>query len=64
MTRSRVKLRRLVFSVTYDADGDQALYSAPFILDDEQEIVGVDWSVPGEVEVTYLVPDAPTPPSV
>lgn len=46
------------FSTDYDADEPEYLgaVSESFFVGDEQKIVDVDWSVPGEVQVTYLVP--------
>lgn len=61
MTRQRKKLHRMWFSTDYDAtDVDSPEYlgavSETFLVGEEQEIVDVDWSVPGEVQVTYLLP--------
>lgn len=31
-------------------------FSGPFMVDDLDQIVDVDWSVPGEVQITLAVP--------
>lgn len=67
MKRRRVKVHRMTFSTDYDPGVDpeyQGNWSEPFMVGEEDEIVNVDWSVPGEVEVTYLStsrPEFPTP---
>jgi hypothetical protein len=59
MTRRRVHVRRYYVRTDYDAAEPEylGLRSGAFMLDDNQQIVDVDWSVPGEVCVTYLEPD-------
>lgn len=55
-----MRLHRAWFSTDYNAEEDPeyvGAYSGAFMLDDNQQIVDVDWSVPGEVCVTYLGPD-------
>lgn len=32
------------------------LFSGPFMVEDLDQIVDVDWSVPGEVQITLAVP--------
>ena len=38
-----------------DAEDGIGTFSAPFPWRTESQIVNVDWSVPGEVEVTWLI---------
>jgi hypothetical protein len=57
VSRRQVRLHRMWFSTDYDPQEDpeyHGAYSQPFMLDDTQQIVDVDWSVPGEVCVTVL----------
>lgn len=61
MTRRRVRLMRMWVKTDYDPTQDPdyvGAYSGAFMVDDNQQIVDVDWSVPGEVCVTYLTPDS------
>lgn len=55
----RVKLRRMLFATDVDPDDEQYLgtVSEPFMVGGGREIVDVDWSVPGEVQVTFLETD-------
>lgn len=64
MSTRRVRLHRVFIRTDYNPDDPEYLgaLSAPFMDDDNAEIVGVDWSVPGEVEVTYLEADTGTGP--
>jgi hypothetical protein len=64
VTRRRVRLRRHYVSTDYNVTepGYPGNYSGAFMLDDTQEIVEVDWSIPGEVCVTYLETDDPRLP--
>lgn len=59
MNRRRVRLRRHYVSTDWSVT--EADYpgnvSGAFMMDDTQQIVDVDWSVPGEVCVTYLEAD-------
>jgi hypothetical protein len=60
VTRRRVRLHRMWVSTDYNTEEDPeypGAFSGAFMLDDTQQIVDVDWSVPGEVCVTYLGPD-------
>lgn len=55
-----MRLHRMWFSTDYNTEEDPQYvgsFSGAFMLDDNQQIVDVDWSVPGEVCITYLSPD-------
>jgi hypothetical protein len=54
-----VQVRRQYLRTDYDPAEPERLgnKSSGFLLDDGQQIVDVDWSVPGEVCITYLEPD-------
>lgn len=60
-TMRKVRLTRAWFSTDYDMDDvDNPEYlgavSEPFMAGGGREIVDVDWSIPGEVQVTFMEP--------
>lgn len=61
MTRRKVRLMRMVLSTDRDPEEDPdylGMFSDPFRVEDLDQIVDVDWSVPGEVQITLAVPPA------
>lgn len=59
MTRRTVQVMRLVLDTDRIPDEDPeyiGAFSDPFVIGEPQEVVAVDWSVPGEVTVTLLIP--------
>lgn len=59
MTRRKVRLMRMVLNTDRDPEEDPdylGMFSAPFMVQDLDSIVDVDWSVPGEVQITLAVP--------
>lgn len=60
MTRRAVQLMRMTLKTDRRAEDPEnywGSFSDPFMVDDaSQEVVAVDWSVPGEVTVTLLTP--------
>lgn len=59
MTRRRVQVMRMTLNTDRNPDDPehQGSFSDVFMVDnDRQEVVAVDWSVPGEVTVTLLIP--------
>lgn len=59
MTRRRVRLTRMWVKTDYDPKDPEYVgaHSSAFMAEDNRQIVNVDWSVPGEVCITYLRPD-------
>lgn len=59
MTRRKVQAMRLILSTDYSAEKDAECigsFSGDFMIEDPADIVDVDWSVPGEVQVTLVIP--------
>lgn len=60
MTRRKMQVMRLILNTDRIPDEDPDYpgnFSDPFMFDaDAQAVVAVDWSVPGEVAVTLLIP--------
>lgn len=59
MTRRKVRLMRMWVKTDRDLEQDPdylGAFSGPFMVDDLDQIVDVDWSVPGEVQITLAVP--------
>lgn len=51
-------MRKKLMRVWYRTDADETsvgMFSAPFPWREGNQIVGVDWSTPGEVWITWLV---------
>jgi hypothetical protein len=59
VSRRTVRLMRMVLATDRDPAEDPdylGMFSGPFRVEDLDSIVDVDWSVPGEVQVTVAVP--------
>lgn len=59
MTRRTVQVMRMILSTDYSAeDGAECIgsFSGDFRIEDPADIVDVDWSVPGEVQITLVIP--------
>jgi hypothetical protein len=57
MTRRTVRLMRMTLKTDRDTATDPdylGAFSDRFVIEDASEVVGVDWSVPGEVTITLL----------
>lgn len=59
MSRRTVRLMRMIVATDHNPQEDPdyiGIFSGPFVVEDLDSIVDVDWSVPGEVQVTLAVP--------
>ena len=58
VNRRTVRLMRMTVPTDISADDPDywGAFSGPFVVEDDRQIVDVDWSVHGEVTVTYLIP--------
>jgi hypothetical protein len=59
MTRRKVRVMRTILKTDRNVDEDpeyMGAFSDPFVVQDGTEVVAVDWSVPGEVAITLLIP--------
>lgn len=59
MSRRKVQVMRMILSTDYSTEEDAECigsFSGDFMIEDPSDIVDVDWSVPGEVQVTLVIP--------